>query len=637
VTDGFANIVQLLLESKADAVALDSEGLSPMQYAVQEEHFHVQAVLRDWGLEKGDTLSLRLEGPNGQHTLNIPINATFEEMTRLVTRLTGTRNPEIILKSGLSTMSLDGRHAQSRILHDLGVSHRDVLLVNESNDDPDSHPTSHPSSHPRSHPGQKEVDRLRSGDTPTLTSLSPRVVASCDCPSSKNEFDRLPVEILPEHIFYEFSTHVLAKCALVAKGWNKALNSELLWASRYKAEWSFEEEKNAIRGLYGSILVEKLNSMWGGGGRLSGSSKTWRKMLRLERCYGKGLRQTSQTAGHPRGVWCMEVLRRGAFLTGSEDASLCLWDSRSQEAVQVLEGHTGTVKCLKTLGKWALSGSLDSTARLWELPPPPLRSKNTYGTGSTPSPVAKCAAVLSGHGRGVRDVAFGTTVELLVTAAEDGIVRLWDGRRGKLRESLKGHTGKLHTCEVQGNSRVVSGGADGTVRVWDINTGKSVSVLDREEDGWVGHFSLDGRDKILSGHKSGVVILWDTRAKREAAILDGHTDHVQHTAVHGPPASTYVTCGRDNTLRIWDSRKMESMAICRGHQGIVVNFYSDAAKIVSASWDGTLRVWKHATGELLDTISVHGGQIRAVAFDDDGMLMSADSDGEVYQHNYGLL
>ena len=61
-----------------------------------------------------------------------------------------------------------------------------------------------------------------------------------------------------------------------------------------------------------------------------------------------------------------------------------------------------------------------------------------------------------------------------------------------------------------------------------------------KNDGWGGHFSLDGKDRVVSGHKSGVVVLWDLRAKREAAVLEGHTDHVQHTAVHAAPCGECV-------------------------------------------------------------------------------------------------
>ena len=80
-----------------------------MQYARQEEHYHVQALLRDWNLEKGGNLSLRLEAPSGEHTVNVPVKATLGELTEIISRLTGLSNLDITHKSSSKTMSLQDR------------------------------------------------------------------------------------------------------------------------------------------------------------------------------------------------------------------------------------------------------------------------------------------------------------------------------------------------------------------------------------------------------------------------------------------------------------------------------------------------------------------------------------------------
>ena len=62
----------------------------------------------------------------------------------------------------------------------------------------------------------------------------------------------------------------------------------------------------------------------------------------------------------PDGMWA---------LTGSRDHTACLWDPGSSP--RVLSGHTDTIDsvALTPNGKWALTGSDDKTARLWELIP----------------------------------------------------------------------------------------------------------------------------------------------------------------------------------------------------------------------------------------------------------------------------
>lgn len=49
-----------------------------------------------------------------------------------------------------------------------------------------------------------------------------------------------------------------------------------------------------------------------------------------------------------------------------------------------------------------------------------------------------------------------------------------------------------------------------------------------------------------------------------------------------------------------------------------------------------MKVWAHGTGELLDTISEHGGHVRALAYDTAGVLLSADSNGKLMRHCFKL-
>ena len=70
-------------------------------------------------------------------------------------------------------------------------------------------------------------------------------------------------------------------------------------------------------------------------------------------------------------------------LTGSDDNTALLWDLKNPgSSPRVLSGHTNSIYsvALTPDGMWALTGSRDNTARLWDLSNP----------GSSPR-------VLSGH------------------------------------------------------------------------------------------------------------------------------------------------------------------------------------------------------------------------------------------------
>ena len=65
----------------------------------------------------------------------------------------------------------------------------------------------------------------------------------------------------------------------------------------------------------------------------------------------------------PDGTWA---------LTGSYDCTARIWNlSNPESSPRVLSGHTDAIHsvALTPDGKWALTGSIDTTARLWELVP----------------------------------------------------------------------------------------------------------------------------------------------------------------------------------------------------------------------------------------------------------------------------
>ena len=80
--------------------------------------------------------------------------------------------------------------------------------------------------------------------------------------------------------------------------------------------------------------------------------------------------------------------------------------------------------------------------------------------------------------------------------------------------------------------------------------------------------------------------------------LKGHDDCVQSVAF-SPDGSRIVSGSYDKTIRVWDaSTGIEMLPPLRGHDDYVrsVAFSPDGSKIVSGSFDKTIRVWDASTG-----------------------------------------
>jgi WD40 repeat protein len=76
-----------------------------------------------------------------------------------------------------------------------------------------------------------------------------------------------------------------------------------------------------------------------------------------------------------------------------------------------------------------------------------------------------------------------------------------------------------------------------------------------------------------------------------------------------PDGSRMVTASDDGTARIWDAASGGEIRLLRGHDGEVrsASFSSDGRRIVTASEDRTARIWDAASGGEIMRISLDAG------------------------------
>jgi WD40 repeat protein len=65
------------------------------------------------------------------------------------------------------------------------------------------------------------------------------------------------------------------------------------------------------------------------------------------------------------------------------------------------------------------------------------------------------------------------------------------------------------------------------------------------------------------------------------------------SATFSPDGSRIVTASQDGTARIWDAGTGKEIAALHGHESAVVSavFSPDGSRVLTASWDGTARIW----------------------------------------------
>jgi WD40 repeat protein/mono/diheme cytochrome c family protein len=254
-------------------------------------------------------------------------------------------------------------------------------------------------------------------------------------------------------------------------------------------------------------------------------------------------RELRRCIGHTASLWSIAFSPDGKrLLSGGKDASVRLWDVETGRELRRFEGHEDLVSCLAFApdGKSALSGGFDGEVHLWDLEKGELLDdfhfgaevKHVHAVAFAPdgqralvcadrlvylidAGSGKIEKTLRGHTQSVVSAVFSSDGRSVLSASDDGTLRLWEASSGKLLRILTGHENGVKSVAFSADGRhALSGGSDATLRLWDVTNGKEIKAFRKHTQPLVaGAFLANGR-QTLSVSREGVVHLWSI-AKRK--------------------------------------------------------------------------------------------------------------------------
>jgi WD40 repeat protein len=319
----------------------------------------------------------------------------------------------------------------------------------------------------------------------------------------------------------------------------------------------------------------------------------------------------------------LEALRKAVT---SKDAEV---HRRAEDVVTVLEtklygeqlcltGHTARVMgvAFSPDGRRLLSASNDGTVRLIDV-----STRKLIHTLAHP-----CA----------RSVAFSPDGKKAVSTGDqhDQTVRLWDLETGKELKRFAGYRSPISGVTFSADGKRVLFGvfSDKTMRLLDVESGKEIQRFEGHTEGVHGiALSADGK-RSLSGSYDSTVRLWDNETGKELKRLEGHKGAVAAVAFSPDGKRAVAGGGGDYAIKLWDLetgkeiRRMEAPA--RVH---ALAFSKDGRRIASANYEGhTVSLWDAETGKELHRFAGHTSDVYDVAFSADGrFLVSGGEDNTV--------
>jgi WD40 repeat protein len=307
-------------------------------------------------------------------------------------------------------------------------------------------------------------------------------------------------------------------------------------------------------------------------------------------------------------VYSVAFSEDGATIaTASTGPGITISSADTGATHRTLEGHGGAVaELLWTSDHLLLSASWDATVRVWD----------PYS--------GECYRVLSGHTGPV------TCLQLIdgnrcVTAGFDGSVRVWNFRTGDADAVFEGHSRAVVAAFACGSGRILSAAEDGTIRIWPLDSEGTERVL-RPGASPISCLAPFAAGRAGVGFQDGQIEIWDLDREVREVVLKGHLGAV--AGVAQDDAGRYWSWSYDYTIRTW-SPTGESEWILRDHDSAVNRAAISGKWLVSASQDGTLRVWELNTGECKAVLRDHRAWITALATGRQGRIASGSWDRTV--------
>jgi WD40 repeat protein len=234
-------------------------------------------------------------------------------------------------------------------------------------------------------------------------------------------------------------------------------------------------------------------------------------------------------ANHSARVWCLAHFCDDLFVSGSDDASMIVWNTSTLSMHSKLESQPFTLSD-SLLEKNLLIYILKTTVLVWNL------EKN-------------CLEAEFQHSKKVRCVAFDAG--LIVSGSSDETVRVWSLCSRTQVALLNVPEATVYGVAIRQNT-VASGSLDGTIRVWDVADSQAKGVL-KAHDSCVYCVALSRNKEIgASGSADWSVKVWRVGELQILHSLAGHCQAIRQVGISGDDRYLVSGSDYDNTVRVWE-------------------------------------------------------------------------------------
>lgn len=199
----------------------------------------------------------------------------------------------------------------------------------------------------------------------------------------------------------------------------------------------------------------------------------------------------------------------------------------------------------------------------------------------------------------------------------------------------QGHFDSMNAlCYSPDGSRVVTASDDGKIKIWDINSGFCLATFDEHTSAVTGvQFAKKGQ-VLFSCSLDGTVRAWDLIRYRNFRTFTSTTERIQFNSLAVDPSGEVVVASSLNSFDIfvWSVQTGQLLDNLSGHEGPVsfLSFGVESSVLASASWDKTIRIWDiFGRSQQVEPIQLYSDVLAIAMRPDSKQLAVSTLDGQV--------
>uniref|UniRef100_A0A670XTW5 Apoptotic protease-activating factor 1 n=1 Tax=Pseudonaja textilis TaxID=8673 RepID=A0A670XTW5_PSETE len=233
------------------------------------------------------------------------------------------------------------------------------------------------------------------------------------------------------------------------------------------------------------------------------------------------------------------------------------------------------------------------------------------------SKIAECL----GHMSWVHSVNFSLDGSFFVTSSDDQTIRIWETNK-VCKSSVFVLNREIDVSFLDNEVNILAIGSLKHLQLINGSTGHAIYLTEEQKSSICCCCLSEDLQFAAYGDENGIVLKVSDRSVLKSRI--GHRKAVQHCQFTSD-GKTLISSSDDSTIQVWNWES-ENYIILKGHKEPVKNFHLlKQSRLLSWSFDGTVKVWNILTGELEKDLTCHEDAVLSCAVSPDATIFSTTS------------